>query len=125
MSDVAAFNPREDSMKLIRDAATIVGLLEDGQLAQDLSADIAKVLAELKAQANDRPKATITGSVSIKLTFEVQGPTLEITAAVDSKTPKPPRGRSIFWVTDDGAVSTEHPRQTDMFAGPRGMKADG
>ena len=106
-------------MKKIRDAQTIIGLVEGGQLAHDFSREITDTLAKLKELSGDRPKVKIKGHASLKLAFELENGAVTIVAEIDSKTPKAPRGSSFYWVTDDGSLSTEHPQQTDMFAGPR------
>lgn len=106
-------------MKRIRDAATILGMLEQGEVAGAFSAEITETLAKLKELAGERPKAKAKGSVTLKLSLEVEQGAVTIVAEIDSKRPKPQRGSSFYWVTDDGSLSTEHPQQTDMFAGPR------
>lgn len=106
-------------MKKIRDAQTIIGMLEGGEVAAELSKEITETLARLKELSGDRPKAKVKGSVSLKLSIEVEAGTATISCDIDSKRPKPARGTSFYWVLDDGSLSTEHPQQTDMFAGPR------
>jgi hypothetical protein len=99
-------------MKRIRDATQIIGLLEDGDLASDLSNEIQHVLDKLRDAAG--PKRAAKGSVTLKLNFEVEGVSTTIDADIASKTPKAKRSSSFFFVTDDG-LSTEHPKQVQMF----------
>lgn len=106
-------------MKRIRDSQTIIGALEGGEAAAELSREITETLAKLKELAGSRPKNKVKGSVTLKLDIEVEAGTATITANIESKRPKPIRGSSFYWVLDDGSLSTEHPQQTDMFAGPR------
>lgn len=106
-------------MKRIREAQTIIGSLEHGETAAELTRIITKTLSELKELAGNRPKHKVKGSVSLKLNIEVEQGTATITADIDAKTPKPLRGASFYWVLDDGALSLEHPQQQDMFSGPR------
>jgi hypothetical protein len=110
-------------MKRIRDSQTIIGMLEGGEAASALSSEITETLAKLKDLSGDRPKSKVKGSVTLKLNFEVEAGAVTITCDIDSKRPKPVRGSSFYWVMDDGALSTEHPQQTDMFAGPREARA--
>lgn len=110
-------------MKRIRDSQTIIGMLEGGEAAAALSTEITETLAILKEQSGDRPKSKIKGSVTLKISFEVEAGAATITADIDSKRPKPVRGSSFYWVLDDGSLSTEHPQQTDMFGGPRETRA--
>ncbi|MER8427783.1 hypothetical protein [Mesorhizobium sp. M0136] len=106
-------------MKKIRDAQTIIGMLEGGEVAAAMSTEITETLAKLKELSGDRPKTKIKGNVTLKLNLEVEAGTATISCEIDSKRPKPARGSSFYWVLDDGSLSTEHPQQTDMFGGPR------
>lgn len=106
-------------MKLIRDGQTIVGMLEGGEVASALGREITETLAALKEHCGGRPKVKAKGKVTLVFDLEVEGSSATITADVSSKRPKPVRGASFYWVTDDGALSTEHPQQINMFGGPR------
>jgi aminoglycoside phosphotransferase family enzyme len=106
-------------MKRIRDAQTIVGMLEDGDFANDLGKAITDMTAELKQRCGNRPKAKMSGEIKVTLKFEVDQNSVTISTGIDPKLPKVPRADSFYWVADDGSLSTEHPQQTDMFAGPR------
>lgn len=106
-------------MKRIRDAQTIIGMLEGGEVAAALGAEIIETAAKLKELSGDRPKSKVKGSITLKLNLEVEAGTVTVTCDIDSKRPKPVRGSSFYWLMDDGAFSTEHPQQEDMFAGPR------
>lgn len=103
-------------MKKIRDAQTIIGMLEDGELAAALSSDITETLTKLKELADSQGrKAKVKGKVVLTLDFEVEAGAVTVGAGIDTKVPKAPRGTSFYWLTDDGSLSTEHPQQTDMF----------
>lgn len=106
-------------MQRIRDAQTIIGTLEGGELAHELSTQITGALAQLKEQAGNRPKNKVKGKVVLTLDIEVEAGAATITGNIEAKVPKPARGSSFFWVLDDGALSTEHPQQMNFFAGPR------
>ena len=106
-------------MKRIRDATTIIGALEGGELAQELSSQITSALSQLKDQCGNRPKAKAKGKVVLTLDLEVEGSSATITGNIEAKVPKPARGSSFYWVLDDGSLSTEHPQQMNMFSGPR------
>lgn len=107
------------SFTRIRDAQTIIGMLERGDLNAELSKEITDLSAYLKASTEGRKKAKAKGSITLKLNFVVEDGTMIISPDITVKKPKAPRGDSIFWVLDDGALSTQHPQQEDMFAGPR------
>lgn len=109
-------------MKLIRDAQVLIGSLESGQLLADLSNKVMETLAELKNQSG--PKRTVRGSVTLKLNFAVEDAKVTIENEISNKVPARPRSSDFFWVTDDGALSTQHPKQLDMgFDGPRAVPA--
>mgnify|MGYP001239165663 CR=1 FL=1 len=104
---------------LIRDSQTLVGMLEGGELNEALSGKLQTTLAELNGLSHDDPKRAFKGEVVLKLGLSVAGGMVTINANITSKVPNLPRRSSIYWVTDSGALSTEHPQQNDMFAGPR------
>lgn len=102
-------------MKTIRDAQILIGMLEQGELNQELSAELGKCLKHMGELSEENPKVAYKGDLSLKLKIEVEAGEVHIKAEIDSKLPKRPRRSTLFWVTDDGDLSTEHPRQTDMF----------
>jgi hypothetical protein len=51
-----------------------------------------------------------------------EGRTVAIEAGIETKVPKRQRGSSFYFLTPDGGISTEHPQQQEMFAGPRELK---
>jgi hypothetical protein len=106
-------------MAKIRDASTLIGMIESGELAADLSTEITDTLAAMEANRAGRKKAKVTGSVTLKLKFtnEAGGTTIDVD--LDSKRPKKVRESTYLFVDADGTLSTEHPKQTDMFNGPR------
>lgn len=106
-------------MKLIRDADTLIAVLEQGDLKSDLNAEIAKVVAKLHELSDDNPKRKFSGSLTLKMKFAAENGMVTISNDITSTLPKIPRRSDIFWTTEDGALSTEHPAQTDMFGGPR------
>lgn len=107
---------------LIRDSQTLIGMLEGGELDKALSDKLKATLAELNAMSHDDPKRAFKGDVTLKLALSVAGGTVTINANITNKVPNLPRRSSIYWVTDSGALSTEHPQQNDMFAGPREVR---
>ncbi len=108
-------------MKKIRDATTIIGALEGGEVAAELSTSITGALKHLKELCGNRPKTKAKGKVSLILHLDVEQNTVTVEAEIAQTLPKKPRGSSFYWVTDEGELSTEHPQQTDMFSGPRGV----
>jgi hypothetical protein len=106
-------------MKFIRDADTLIAVLEQGDLKSDLNAEIAKVVARLHELSDENPKRKFSGSLTLKMKFSAENGMVTISNDITSTLPKIPRRSDIFWTTEDGALSTEHPAQTDMFGGPR------
>lgn len=96
----------------IKDATVMLGMLEDGQLMRDFSASISDTLRTLREQAGARD--SLKGSVTLVINLSVQGDTVEIEPTLSAKTPPPKRGKSFFWTIGDD-LSTEHPRQTNLF----------
>jgi hypothetical protein len=108
-------------MKRIRDAQTIIGMLEGGEAAADLSREITETLAALKERAG--PKGKAKGSITFKINIDLEGGAATLSVDIESKRPKKPRSSDFYWVLDDGSLSTEHPQQIDMFSGPRDVSA--
>jgi len=106
-------------MKNIRDATTMIGMLEDGQLSRDMSVEVNQVIGKLRDLAGNKGKAK--GRVTLTLDFEVEGSSTVINAAIASKTPASKRSSSFFFVNDEG-LSTEHPRQTTLFEDEQAAK---
>lgn len=104
-------------MKTIRDATTILGMLERGDAAASLSDEISSTLIACQDAAG--AKGTAKGEVVVKLKFSVQGASVEIEADISSKRPKMKRPRSFLFLTPSGELSLEHPQQISMFDGPR------
>lgn len=102
---------------LLRQATELIGKIEKGELNEELSSKIQATLAELQDQASD--KRAVKGSVTLKFDFEVQGKSVTIKPSIDTKTPKRQRGSSMYFLTSEGIISTQHPQQEDMFTGPR------
>lgn len=108
-------------MKKIRDAQSLFGMLEGGELNREFTDLQSETLEELRQLSEDNPKATHKGEITLKLKLEVANGMVTISANMDAKTPRRPRRNSVYWVVEGGALSTEHPQQHDMFAGPRGV----
>jgi len=106
-------------MKRIGNATTIIGLLDRGECAANLDRVLTETTAALHEHTGGRPKAKAKGSVTLKIAIEVESGAAAISYQVDNSVPKPLTGSTVFWVNEDGTLSTEHPKQDDLFAGPR------
>lgn len=108
-------------MAIVHDGLQIIGMADDGDLAAELSAEILRVNVAVKERAGQKGKAK--GSVTLVLNLEQDGGILAITGDIKTVLPKKKRGSSLYWVMPDGAISTEHPQQMNMFSGPRDVTA--
>ncbi|MEO1989653.1 MAG: hypothetical protein ABGX47_23845 [Martelella sp.] len=109
-------------MKQVRDIATLFGALENGELNRDISDKLKDALGELLELSNNSPNKEFKGNLTVKLDLKVKDGAVTIASSFTTKTPDRPRRTDFFWLTDDGALSTEHPRQSDMFSAPREVK---
>ena len=108
--------------KPLSQASDIVAVLEDGDLNNDLSAEIQKVLAELQDLAPANGRGKVKGSLTLKIDFMVSGKSVEIESSFASKLPKRPRASSTYFVTPDAKLSVDHPQQRNMEFGPQEVK---
>lgn len=106
-------------MAIVAEGTQIVGLIDDGDLSEEFSTELRRVIAAVKERAG--PKGKANGSITLKLSIKAEGGIVTIDGDVAAKAPKPKRGASMFWALDDGRISTEHPQQMNMF--PRDVSA--
>lgn len=107
----------------IREASILLGALEGGELNRSLSHELSTVLRELHTMSTEDVKKAFKGEVDLKIIMSAENGAVTISSEIKSKTPKRPRARTFYWITEEGTLSTEHPQQTDMFTGPRDTKA--
>jgi hypothetical protein len=97
----------------VRSFGTFVAEIEDGELHADLSRALQSLIAELhESRAVGQSRAT--GKLSVTFDFVLADGVVEVRADIASKTPKRPRGRSIFWVTPENNLTRRNPRQPDL-----------
>lgn len=106
-------------MKIIPNSQALIGMLEGGELNDEMTRKSEETFTELLEMSNDNPKVKFKGEITLKLNLEVANGMITINADVATKTPKRARRSSVYWLTDGGKLSTEHPQQHDMFSGPR------
>ena len=102
----------------IRQANDIIGVLEDGDFNAAVTSENEALLKVLRDLAPQKGKG-VKGSLTIKIDYELVGNSLEVAGSVAAKAPKPQRGRSFYFLTAEGALSTEHPKQQNMFDDPK------
>jgi hypothetical protein len=96
----------------LNESTVLLGLLEDGDLSRDLSAQI--IVAIQKTREAVGAKQTGACSVTLKLAFKVDGDSVEIATEISASIPKAPRGKTMFFLTREGDISTQHPKQYGM-----------
>lgn len=109
-------------MKLLREMPALIAWLEGGELSEKMRDELRDTVNALNEAAG--PKGKAKGSLTLKLNLLVTDGRVEIAADITTKRPKEERGSTILWVTETGELSTEHPRQRDMFDGPRAVATD-
>ncbi|MDB5522795.1 MAG: uncharacterized protein JWM58_558 [Rhizobium sp.] len=101
--------------QLLRSFCTMLGLLSRGDFAKKLDEEMKVVLDTLDAMPNQSGKAKIT----VEVEFIAELGRLDIKVVHKVKLPETSRFmKTPFWMIE-GALSSQHPSQTDMFAGPR------
>jgi len=106
--------------RVIHDFPTVLGLLSGGKVVEKLDGKLAEALATLAERADDeKVKATITLTLDLKRV----GERVDIKPVIKLKLPDE-RGFGVdtLFAFEDG-LSLEHPRQLDMFRGPREVPA--
>jgi hypothetical protein len=97
----------------VRSFGTFIAEVEDGELHADLSRALQSLIAELH-ESRAVGQARATGKLSVTFDFVLADGVVEVRADIASKTPKRPRGRSIFWATPENNLSRRNPRQPDL-----------
>ncbi|MDY7537654.1 hypothetical protein QN372_00695 [Undibacterium sp. RTI2.1] len=92
--------------------AVVLQDLRDGRV----HAEFTKLFGELVAQVKETGKG---GEISLKLKIKpaTRGADVDKITIADVITitqPKPERGEDIYWLTDDGDLSRNHPRQGNL-----------
>lgn len=99
------------TVRPIRRLTELLGLLDAGKFERACDEALADALATLEAL----PKEEGTAKLTIELTIAYQSGRVDVQPVIKSKLPEGQAfGRTPLWVAD-GALSTQHPNQTDMF----------
>lgn len=95
----------------IRRVTELLGLLDRGNFERACDEALNDALASLEAL----PKQQGAASMTIELKIAYDSGRVDIQPVLKSKLPEGQAfGRTPMWVAD-GALSTQHPSQTDMF----------
>ena len=96
----------------IRRFAEVLGLLDRGEFEAACDRALEEALSALESTPKEKGSATLT--VELKIDFD--SGRVDVKPAIKSKLPVGDAfGRTPFW-SIDGALSTQHPSQIDMFA---------
>lgn len=95
----------------IRRFSELLGLLDGGKFESACDLALTEALGSLEEMPKDKGKATIT----ITLEVDYDGGRVDVHPVLKSKLPEGQAfGRTPLWV-HDGALSTQHPSQINMF----------
>lgn len=82
--------------------------IERGNAVSELDDAMIEIIRTFHEVGNGKASVTLT------VNFISDGELIELDFDVKTRLPKKTRRRTPFWLAE-GALSTEHPRQTDMF----------
>lgn len=97
-----------------RDFASFLRHIDDGVLHTDASTELHKLAAFLHDYVGTHggvAKGSLTLTVNLAA---LDNGTVDVTADVKTKEPKPKRARSVFWLTKGNNLSPENPRQQKL-----------
>lgn len=90
----------------------ILAQLEGGVLHDDLSDELRDAIEHLEEHAESYGKAG--GTLTLKLSLELEGGLLTIKGDISSKLPKASRKSTVAWVSPGNNVSFANPKQPDL-----------
>jgi hypothetical protein len=93
----------------------VLSTTDQGNVAFELNGawnELIRTLRDLEVNEGVRKSK---GSLTIKLGVEYEDGTIKLKVEETLKTPKAPQRAAVFWVTGDGRVTAENPRQMSMF----------
>lgn len=96
-----------------RSFAQFIATVEDGTFQADATAAVAEIVETLRdhaAEFGGKPAATL----SLKLTFKLDGGLMEVTPALTKTLPTPPRRKSVYWPTEQGGLTRNNPHQREL-----------
>lgn len=103
--------PEPDTEQAIRPFADVLQELQGGRTHNDLS----EALHDLTTAVREHGKAgSIQLTIKIDPVSKGDGTTVTVTSTVASKTPKAEPKKSIFFLSDDGNLQRDDPRQLHL-----------
>ena len=90
---------------MTRPFTEVLGDLEGGSVADDLSVELADLTSQVMAVGK-------AGTLTLVVHVTPNGAnSVEVRAEIKQKAPEPPRERTILFVGDDGSMIRQNPRQ--------------
>lgn len=98
----------------------LLALLDDGETLDKFRTDHADLILSLRNAAEDHGKAKGGFTIKVDYTVERRGQ-VEITANLDTRLPKMPKGKAIAYVQGGDGIGAENPKQPkfNFAAAPR------
>lgn len=96
-----------------RSFARFLEQLADGETHAEASDKLHELARELEDAAEQRGSAS--GTLTLKITLSTSGKgMMDVRGAVETKAPKNPSAKGVFWLDDRGNLVTENPRQAKL-----------
>jgi hypothetical protein len=104
-----------------RPFSIVFAQLEEGTFHEEASEELRKLSLKLKEHAETNGSAK--GKMIITLNLQVDKGLLIIDPNLEVKAPRARRKSSVMWITEEGNLSVDNPKQQSLF-GPRALPAD-
>lgn len=92
----------------LRTFSATLATIERGEVVSELDDAMLEIIHTLQEAGKGKASVTLT------VNFVADGERVDLDCDIKMRLPKKTRRRTPFWLAE-GALSTEHPRQTDMF----------
>lgn len=109
---VEAVNPK--AMTLLQALSSV----DEGRTAKQLNATFDGLIHELMLLDHNEGIRKSKGTLTVKISVEYEDGTAKLKIEEAVKTPKAPQRANVFWLTGDGRLTPENPRQMTMFRDP-------
>lgn len=93
----------------------VLSTMDQGQIASEINQSWNELIRTLLSLEVNEGVRKSKGSLSIKIGVEYEDGTVKLKVEEKITSPKAPQRAAVFWVTGDGRVTPENPRQMNMF----------
>lgn len=93
----------------------VLATSDQGQIAAELNQDWNELVRTLMGLEVNEGIRKSKGTLTVKLVVEYEDGTIKLKVEPKLTLPKAPQRAAVFWVTGDGRVTPENPRQMSMF----------